>query len=107
MAIRVDYGKRMGYCLAPACNGKKAKVWICRANCLWAEINFFRRVEDGKRHDKAQLCGFFADLGHLKRYLVNTETHFHDLTFFAKEMNTELWKAVKILTENGVKVTIK
>lgn len=48
MAIRVDYNKRMGYYLAPTTNGKTAKVWLCGANCLWAEINFYRKEEDGK-----------------------------------------------------------
>lgn len=108
MAIRVDYTKRMGYYLAPASNGKKAKVWLCGANCLWAEINFYRTVEDGKKTDMAQLCGFFLDHAHLKRYLKNEDhAHFKSLTFFADRMNAELWKAVKILVENGVKITIK
>lgn len=108
MAIRVDYNKRMGYYLATACNGKKAKVWLCGANCLWAEINFYREEKDGKRHDMAQLCGFFCDHGHLKRYLADVkDAHFKGMTFFAKEMDADLWKAVKILTENGIKITIK
>ena len=108
MAIRVDYNKRMGYYLAPACNGKKAKVWFCGANCLWAEINFYRKEEDGKRTDMAQLCGFFMDLQHLKRCLKDgMKLNYHGLTFFAEHMDSEMWKAVKILTENGIKVIIK
>ena len=88
--------------------GKKAKVWLCGANCLWAEINFYHKEEDGKRTDMAQLCGFFVDIAHLKRYFKNgVKFDYHGLTFFAEQMNAEVWKAVKVLTENGIKVTIK
>ena len=107
MAIRVDYNKRMGYYLAPTTNEKTAKVWICGANCLWAEINFYRKEEEGKRVDMAQLCGFFMDVPHLKRCLKDGYLKFHGLTFFAEQMDAELWKAVKALTEGGIKVTIK
>lgn len=108
MAIRVDYKKRMGYYLAPTSNGKKAKVWLCEANCLWAEMNFYRKEEEGKRTDMAQLCGFFMDIAHLNRCLKNgVRLNFHGLTFFAEQMDSEVWKAVKVLTENGIKVTIK
>ena len=108
MALRVDYKKRMGYYLAPACNGKKAKVWICGANCLWAEINFYREMEDGKRIDMAQLCGFICDVAHLKRMVANgCKPAYHGLTFFADKLDSEQWKAIRVLTENGYKVTIK
>ena len=108
MALRVDFNNRFGYCLVPTVNGKKTKVWLCGANCLWAQINFYRKEEDGKRVDMTQLCGFICDVAHLKRCLKNgVHLNYDGLTFFAEKMDAELWKAVKVLTENGIKVTIK
>lgn len=46
--VHVNYNERMGYYYAPATNGKKCKVWLCGANCLWAEMNFYAKKEDGK-----------------------------------------------------------
>ena len=103
--LHVDYKNRMGYYYAPASNGKKAKVWICDANALWAEINFYKNES---KETMAQLCGFICDVKHLERCLKNgVHFHYHGLTFFADKMNADIWKAVKVLTENGFKVTIK
>lgn len=107
--LRVDYTNRFGYCSVPSVNGKTTKVWLCGANCLWAEIDFYRTRENGKRTDKVRLWGFICDVAHLERYLQNGVhlDYERGITFFADKMNAELWKAVKVLTENGIKVTIK
>ena len=94
----------MGYYYAPARNGKKAKVWLCGANCLWAEMNFYKNED---KENMVQLCGFICDIGHLKRCFKGVHSIYHGLTFFADKMNPELWKAVTFMTENGIKVTIK
>ena len=52
--VHVNYNERMGYYYAPATNGKKCKVWLCGANCLWAEMNFYTKKEDGKRVQMVQ-----------------------------------------------------
>lgn len=107
MAVRVDYKKRIG-CWTATYNGKKKTIWLCRANCLWAEMNFYRKEQDGKRVDMAQLCGFYADPGHLKRCIsAGCVPDYKGLTFFASELDAEIWKAVKVLTGNGIKVAIK
>lgn len=106
--VHVNYNERMGYYYAPATNGKKCKVWLCGANCLWAEINFYAKKEDGKRVQMVQFVSFIADNEHLNRCLKNgVKFGYQGLTFFADKMNADLWKAVKALTENGYKVTIK
>ena len=109
MALIVDFKTetRMGYYYVAKGNGKRTKVWLCSANCTWAEIYFYNKVEDGRQATMTQLCGFICDLKHLERWLKNTQAPYDGLTFFACKMDAELWKAVKILTENGVKVTIK
>ena len=107
MAVHVNYNERMGYWTAMH-NGKAIRIWLCKANCLWAEMHFYRKEEDGKRIDMAQLCGFYCDLGHLKRCVsAGCIPDYKGLTFFAEKMTQDTWKAVKALTENGIKVTIK
>ena len=109
MALNVDFKMetRLGYYYAPAMRGGMTKVWLCSANCTWAEINFYTKQEDGKRIQMTQLCGFIVDIEHLKRCLKGVHSNYQGLTFFANKMDAELWKAVKVLTEYGIKVTIK
>ena len=108
MALQVDYRDRKGYYYVPSADGsKKCKIWICGANALWAEMYFFAKETDGKREQRVQLYGFLADVPHLERCLKSGYLKYHGLTFFADKMDADLWKAVKALTEGGIKVTIK
>ena len=104
MALHVDFTmkSRVGYYR----NGKR-KIWLCSANALWAEMNFYAVTEDEKLVQKVQLCGFIADTEHLKRCIKAGIIHYQGLTIFASKMNADMWKAVKMLTKNGIKVTIK
>lgn len=106
--VHVNYKERLGYYYVPALGRRNRKVWLCGANCLWAEMNFYATEEDGKKVQMAQFYGFISDPEHIKRCLKGgVHLPYHGLTFFADKMNADLWKAVKALTENGYKVTIK
>lgn len=104
MPLRVNYTmkSRIGYY-----RKQNRNVWLCSSNSLWAEIHFYAEPEDGKRVQKVQLISFLADVEHLKRCLKAGILKYQGLTFFADKMTPELWKAVKELTQNGIKVTIK
>lgn len=106
MPLHVDYAmkNRIGYYRQEKTN---RKIWLCSSNSLWAEINFYAEQEDNQRIQMAQLCGFIADVEHLKRCLKSGILHYKGLTIFSSKMDAEMWKAVKVLTENGIKVTIK
>lgn len=110
MALHVTYTNRLGYFTRKSLNGKTRKVWFCRANALCAMMRFYREQKDGKRVDKVQLCGFFADTKHAENCI--KDGFFNDcsnITFNAKECadETNIWKLIKVLTKNGIKVTIK
>jgi hypothetical protein len=70
---------------------------------------FYREEKDGKRVDKVQLCGFFADTKHAENCI--KDGFFRNckgFTFFAKELqDASYWKLIKLLTKYGIKVTIK
>lgn len=118
--LNVSYKNRIGYYTKtekwpdePEC---KFKNWICHANCLWADMHFYKVDKDyerfGKKYKKgdkmAQLIGFFADNKHLKTCLdhgvYDNCDHFH---FFADQMDAEIWQAVKLLSKAGKKVIIE
>lgn len=120
MALNVSYRNRIGYYTKTEDWPKdeptrKYKNWICHANCLWADMYFYKVVEDfdrfGKHYHKGdkmvQLIAFWSNPKHLKDALKNGAyagaDNFH---FFADEMDAEIWRAVKILAEAGKKVTI-
>lgn len=106
--VHVDYNEKLGYYYAPALSRRKRKVWLCGANCLWAEMYFYTEKENGKRRRMAQFLGFFSDSEHIKRCLKSkVPLNYQGLTFYASKMNADLWKAVKALTEHGYKVTIR
>lgn len=109
MAVRVDYKNRMGYYYQYSEDkSKKWKIWLCGANAMWAQMYFYTdKDENGKRAQMVQLNGFLADVEHLKRCIKAGFLKYQGLTFFADKMTPELWKAVKELTQNGFKVTIK
>lgn len=106
--IHVDYKEKLGYYYVPATEGGKRKVWLCGANCLWAEMYFYTTKEDGKKVQMAQFLGFVGDSEHVKRCLKSgVRFNYQGLTFYASKMSAEHWKAVKALTEYGYQVTIK
>lgn len=118
--LRVSYVDRIGWYTKtekwPDEPEQKYKNWICHANCLWADMYFYKVKEDyeefGKKRKKgdkmAQLIGFWCDIGHLKRAMKDDcysgADNFH---FYADQMDAQIWKAVKILAEAGKKVTIE
>lgn len=106
MPLHVDYAmkNRIGYYRQEKTN---RKIWLCSANALWAEINFYVEHRYNQHPQMAQLCGFIANVEHLKRCLTSGILHYKGLTFFSSKMDADMWKAVKALTENGIKVTIK
>lgn len=108
MALHVNYKNRLGYFKKQSLDGRWRKVWFCRANALCSMMYFYREEKDGKRHDMVQLWGFFADVTHAER-CINTG-YFKNcgrFVFYAKALNKDLWKMIQLMTENGIKVTIK
>lgn len=104
MPLIVDYKKRVGYYTLNQ-NGNKFKVHFCRANCLMAEIYFYKG-EDGQRH--GQLQGMFSDIAHMKRCAkAGIFNQMENIVFFNKEMDKNLWEMVKVYSGLGIKVTIK
>lgn len=111
MALHVTYTNRLGYYTQTSEDGKTSwKIWFCRANALCSMMYFYREQKDGKRVDKVQLCGFFADTKHAENCI--KDGFFRNckgFTFNAKECadSTNIWKLIKLLTKYGIKVTIK
>ena len=119
MALRVSYKNRIGYYTKtekwPDEPERKFKNWICHANCLWADMYFWKAKEDYKhfgskvkKGDKmSNVIAFWLDPQHLKRAMKDDCYHgADDFHFFADQMDADIWKAVKILAEAGKKVTI-
>lgn len=106
--LRVSYKNRIGYYTHTDRLDdieRKGKVWICHANALCAFMYFYKD-KDGT--NMTQLMGFCADLQHLKNLVKDGWftpcSNFH---FYAEEMDSEMWKMVKILANGGIKVTIE
>ena len=117
--LNVSYKDRIGYYTATQKdldgNIVKFKNWICHANCLWADMYFYKVSEDyerlGKHYHKGdkmvQLICFFSDNSHLKTCLKNgIYDDADDFHFFADQMTSEMWTSVKLLVNAGKKVTI-
>lgn len=109
--LKVDYKKPFGYYTAT--NGeRKIKIYLCKANAMWAEMHFYKNEEGAKI---TQLYGFMDNYMHAKNCLKNGGTHIkscNNYVFFAKELKgngreNEIWRTIRLLTENGKKVTIK
>ena len=105
--LNVSYENRIGY-YTRTWNGNDYKVWFCHANCLCAEVHFYKDEND---RDMVSLQGFYADIQHLKNCLKDKSLKLYedckDFHFYAKELDKDLWKMIKIMTENGIKVTIE
>jgi hypothetical protein len=105
--VSVDFKDRIGYYTLHSQDGQnKWKIWFCRANCLVAEIYFYK---DENGEDMAKLHSFFGDVQHVKNCAKAKVLTGYDkgVTLYAKKMNSELWKMAQIFAENGIKVTIK
>lgn len=104
MALNVSYRNRIGYYTLTQ-EGRKFKIYFCHANCTCAMIYFYK---DSEGVNRVQLQGWFVDLAHAKRCI--KDDFFKDCSnfvFYAKELDKDLWKVIQMLTEKGIKVTIK
>lgn len=108
MAVNYVYANPVGYFTETQtyCSIKKEyKVSMLRANCLWAELYFYKD-EDGDEME--QFVGFYRDLNHLQKdindgYLKKRD----DYHFYASAMYEDHWKAVGELVKAGKRVTIE
>ena len=108
MAVNYVYANPVGYFTeTQTCGGikKEYKVSMLRANCLWAELYFYKD-EDGDEME--QFVGFYDDLNHLKKdindgYLKKRD----DYHFYASAMHEDHWKAVGELVKAGKRVTVE
>lgn len=109
--LHVDYKKPYGYYTLTQ-GENKLKIYLCKANTTWAEMYFYKNDKGVKM---AQLSSFLGDAQHLKNCLKNNSTYLEacdNYVFNAKEVKEshyagEIWKTIRILAENGKKVTIK
>lgn len=118
--LRVSYKNRIGYYTKtekwPDEPERKYRNWICHANCLWADMSFYKVKEDYERFgtklkkgDKmAQVIAFWTDPQHLKNALKEGAywgaDYFH---FFEDQMSPQMWTAVKYLARAGKTVIIE
>lgn len=106
--LNVSYINKIGYYTLTqnSVDGtRKFRIDICHANCLCA-LMYFYTAEDGSK--MAQVNGFCVDIKHLKALLKNDFFAGADnFVFRAKEMNSDLWNMVRVLANNGKKISIK
>ena len=103
--LHVDFKEKIGYYTLVGADGKKFKVHFCEANALCAMIHFYKD-ENGKRW--ADCCGFFGDVKHAERCInAGYFQHCGRFVFDARRLTNDLWKMIRMITENGIKVTIK
>lgn len=103
--LHVDFTKKIGYYTMVGTDRNLYKIHFCEANALCAMIHFYK---DEQGEKMADLAGFFADVKHAERciktgYFKNCGR----FVFYAKTLNKDLWKMIQLMTENGIKVTIK
>lgn len=102
--LNVSYENKIGYFTLTQ-GENKFRINICHANCLCAMMYFYT---DNEGEKIATLMSFFADLQHAKNCIKNNALdRYDDFVFKAKELNNELWKFIRLLADNGKKVTIK
>lgn len=84
---------------------RKFRIDICHANCLCAMMYFYKNAEG---ENIAQVVSFFTDIKHVKRCIKDGMfNHWSNFVFNAKECDAEMWKFIRLLANNGKKVTIK
>ena len=109
--LNVDYKKPYGYYTLTQ-GESKFKINLCKANAMWAEMNFYKNEEGTKM---AQLYSFLNDYKHVQNCFKNGGTHIescNNYVFYAKNIKEsgyeeDIWKTIRLLAENGKKVTIK
>lgn len=103
--LHVDFNSKIGYYTMVGTDRKLYKIHFCCANALCAMI-YFHKDEQGEK--RADLSGFFADVKHAERciktgYFKNCGR----FRFYAKSLDKDLWKLIRIMVENGIEVKIK
>ena len=109
--LNVDYKKPYGYYTLKQ-GENKFKITLCKANAMWAEMYFYKD-ERGKK--MVQLHSFLAGADHVKNCFKNGGIfdECDNYVFHAEELKgksrcvNDIWKTIRILVENGKKVTIK
>ena len=120
MALRVSYKNRIGWYTKterwPDEPEQKYKNWICHANCLWADMYFWKAKEDYeyfgskvKKGDKmSKVITVWLDPQHLKRALkAGAYCGADNFHFYADQMDKKIWAAVRILAQSGKTVIIE
>lgn len=107
--LNVSYKNKIGHFTATQKRGEAVhtyRVDICHANALCAMVQFYT---DNNGNKMAQLVSFFADIQHAKNCLKEDWLleDWNNFVFNAKECDTQMWKLIRLLAENGKKVTIK
>lgn len=105
--LTVHYAIKIGHYTMTQKHGdkiRKYRIDICYANCLCAMVRFYE--ENGEKI--AELNGFFTDIPHAKRCLKDKILgNCDNFVFNVKQCNSDIWKLIRLLAENGKKVTIK
>lgn len=109
--LKVDYKNPYGY-YTYTYGKSKLKIYLCKANAMWAEI-YFCKNKEGKK--TAQLYGFLDNFKHAQNCIKMGGTHIkscNNYVIYAKELKDDgyeedIWKTIRLLAENGRKVTIK
>lgn len=109
MALNVSYKNKIGYFTATQTNAggtHKYRIDICQANCLCAMVHFHKN-ENGEK--MVHLVSFFADIQHAKQCFKDGFflDKWNNFVFHVKECDTEMWKFIRLLADNGKKITIK
>lgn len=106
--LNVSYKNKIGHFTATQKHGEQVhtfRVDICHANALCAMMYFYT---DNNGEKMAQLVSFFADIAHVKNCLKdNVLAEWDKFVFNAKQCDTQIWKLIRLLADNGKQVTIK
>lgn len=110
MSVNVNFNARYGFVTKQYTNKEGVKVtykaYLCQANCMWAEIYFYK---DEENEEIAQLDGFFMDIKHMERVLADGwyTKNKESFTFYYDVLNKETEKAAIMLAKKGVDVRFK
>lgn len=92
---------------------KKFKITILHGNCLWVEVNQYRKKneETGKLENWVQFYSFLNDWQHVKNMVKDDslKSIFHNADNFhfnIEELDAERLKVVKELAKIGKKITL-
>lgn len=106
--LNVSYKNKIGYYTLTqtrADGTHKFRIDICHANCLCAMIYFYTD-SDGEK--MARLNTFLMDIPHAKDCIKdNVFDGCDNFVFKAKQCDSNMWKLIRLLADNGKKVTIK